>query len=118
MLSYIKTAMEKWANWVGDRDLELALRKHLNKEGFFGDSAKFERVKLMAVERPGWVQVYTFAVLVRSRLNEDLPSERLFGVVCQDERKDRVEPKLFVNFSEQQKQLSDWSEGLIRLRQR
>lgn len=118
MFNFFKKAAERWANWVGDRDLELALRSHLTKEGFYGDSAKFERVKLVAVQRPGWVQVYTFAVNVRSRLNEEMPSEKFFGIVRLDERKERVEPRLFSRTSEQQKQLDEWSEGLIRLRSR
>ena len=118
MLAYLKNAVKRWADWVGDRDLELALRSYLTEQGFYGDSATFKSVKLVAIERPGWVQIYTFSVRVRSRVNEDLPAEQFFGLVRQDERREKVEPRVFTNSIERESQLDEWSDGLIRLRRR
>ncbi len=117
-MQFLRQLVDNWASWLGDRDLEIALRKHLNEQGFFGDSAKFRQLRLMAVQRPGWLQVYTFTVEAMSQLNTSEQPQCLFGIVRQDERYNRLEISVFSNRSERSKLLDEWSEDLIRLQGR
>ncbi len=47
--------------------MEIAIRRHLTESGFFGPTAKLQNVRLVAVQRPGWLQVYRFEALARVR---------------------------------------------------
>lgn len=120
MLQRFRRIAEAWANWIGDRDLDLALRKHLTTEGYLGDSATITECKLAAVQRPGWVQVYTFKARVRSAINEEMPHAELLGVVRQDERKQAsaFEIGVFSDAAGRDAQLAQWSENLISLRRK
>lgn len=114
-MQFFQQLAEKWANWLGDRDLELALRKHLNEQGFYGDTAKLTQLRLVAVQRPGWLQVYTFVADTRSQLS-DAPPQRLLGILRQDERYNRLEIRLFNSAPERNRLFEQWSEDLVRLR--
>lgn len=113
---FLKQLTEKWANWLGDRDMELSLRRHLSENGFLGHAARFSQLRLVAVQRPGWLQVYTFIVEAHSQINDTDPQQKLFGIVRQDERYERCEIRLFSIQSERAKLLDEWSQDLIRLR--
>lgn len=56
---------KKWDDWCGDHEMEMSIRGHLTRNGYFGHTAKFEAVRLVAVQRPGWLQVYRFEVTAR-----------------------------------------------------
>ncbi|MEM8732587.1 MAG: hypothetical protein AAGG44_00090 [Planctomycetota bacterium] len=106
---------KKWTSWIGDRDMELALRKHLDSQGFYGDTARFENLRLAAVQRPGWLQVFVFSVEVRER-SERNSSVQLHGIVRQDERYNKTDIRTFSAKYERNSLFSEWSEDLIRLR--
>ena len=71
MLDWIKHLKQRWDNWSGDRDMEMAIRKHLNREGYFGGTAKVQQLKLIAVQRPGWLQLFRFEAVARVRREND-----------------------------------------------
>ena len=116
MISFLKQLAKKWSGWVGDRDMEIALRSYLDNEGYFGDSAAFEGVRLAAVQRPGWLQIYIFNVEAKPREEAVERPVRLFGLVRQDERYKRQEIETFRIRSERNARLDEWSTELIRLR--
>ena len=60
MFELLGNLRKRWNDWCGDREMELAIRKHLTKNGFFGGTAKLQNVRLVAVQRPGWLQVFRF----------------------------------------------------------
>lgn len=94
---------ERWSNWVGDRDMELSIRKRLTAEGFYGNTAKLARVKLSVVKRPGWVQVYQFEFSAKPiDPNEDQRTVDHwtigYGLVFEDARKGQSDVKLFQTY--------------------
>lgn len=65
MKNWIQMLRQKWDDWCGDHDMEHSIRNHLSQNGYFGNTAKFRAVRLVAVQRPGWLQVYRFEVEAR-----------------------------------------------------
>lgn len=116
MNGFWKRLSEKWSNWIGDRDLELALRRHLSGEGYYGDSASFQNLRLAAVQRPGWVQVFIFTVQAKLRSDEASETHQLFGVAMQDERYSKLSVRTFSKRHLRNAKFRDWSSDLIRLR--
>ena len=47
--------------FIKNGSTERAIRRWLDKNGFYGSSAKFDHVELHAIKRPGWLQVFRFA---------------------------------------------------------
>ena len=70
MIELLKNLRQRWNDWCGDRDMELAIRKHLSENGFFGGTAKLQNVRLVAVQRPGWLQVFRFEATARLRVDD------------------------------------------------
>ncbi len=130
MHKFLKSLMKRWSDWCGDRELELAIRRHLNANGYFGGSAKVSNVRLAAVQRPGWLQVYRFDVMVRmnpeaklglDELNEEPPDTepeyaKLFGLVQEDVRKNLTVVRTFDSPTARVEQFNLWSHDLIQLR--
>lgn len=133
MLNFLKSMRDKWSNWSGDRELEHAIRRHLSANGHYGGSAKLENVKLAAIQRPGWLQVYRFDVVARvipklavegveNELNDDgavdAPARysRLYGLVREDVRHDSTTIRTFDNPDERRELFAEWSDNLIQLR--
>jgi hypothetical protein len=118
MRQWLKRLSEKWAGWISDPQLERSLRSHLSGRGFYGDSAKFITFRLVAIQRPGWLQVYSF--VVRARIAKDSVDDaeyaQLFGLVRQDERYKKCDIQLFQNMQERHSLYQEWSTDLIRLR--
>jgi hypothetical protein len=108
--------LDGWASWIGDSDLECSLREHLVQVGYFGHSAKFHNLKLVAVQRPGWLQVFSFTVWARETHEQGRQNVQLFGVVRQDERYNRTDIELFEQATDRNALFEQWSEDLIRLR--
>ncbi|MEZ6087178.1 MAG: hypothetical protein R3C05_03920 [Pirellulaceae bacterium] len=118
MTNFLQRLMQRWQNWVGDADLERDIRSQLYKSGFYGKSAKFERVSLVAVQRPGWVQIYRFEVFAKRCQVDDEPEggfQRLFGLAMDDGR-NGAEIQFFNNADERRILFMQWSEGMIVLR--
>ncbi|QGJ71239.1 Hypothetical protein PBC10988_29430 [Planctomycetales bacterium 10988] len=105
---------EKWETYVGDRDLELAIRKQLREESYGSELASIRHVRLAAVERPGWVQVYEFQIETKTK--EKTPV-LLFGLAHDDGRK-QTKVRLFPTEEARKMQFDQWSEGLITRKRR
>ena len=111
MFGSIRDLINRWSSWIGDRDLEILIRKRLTSEGYLGDGGKFHYMRLVAVQRPGWLQVFSFNVSVRQ--SQSGSDTLLFGLLRQDERYNRTEVRFHQNTSERQRLFDEWSEGLI-----
>ncbi len=128
MLHWLRSIRDKWSDWCGDRDLEVAIRRHLNSEGYFGQTAKLENVRLAAVQRPGWLQVYRFDAVARVKaelLDEDddvsvsnAPPQfrQLFGLAREDARRDECTIRTFETIELRRELFTEWSVDLIQLR--
>ncbi len=83
--------------------MELSIRKQLTAAGFYGSSAKLARVKLIAVQRPGWVQVYQFEFSAKRVSANDAAASTTnwssgYGLVLEDARKNQSDVKLFDSY--------------------
>jgi len=124
MFDFFKNLRERWDNWCGDRDMEIAIRKHLSLNGYYGRSAKLKRVRLVAIERPGWLQVYRFEVSARVALDEELEGvatveaeyHDLYGLVKDDLRHKISVVRVFKCEKERRELFARWSENLVCLR--
>lgn len=74
-----------------NKSTEKDLRSYLDDNGYFGRTAKFRLLKLKAVERPGWVQVFQFEIEAK---HEGRDWENLYGFCRTDERSDSFEVKM------------------------
>ncbi len=102
-----------WTGWLGDRDLELAIRRELARQQFASTTARIRRSRLEAIERPGWVQVWSFTV---DTTQASRPVE-LFGAARDDGREHgRRGTVVFLSgeSNERNRQLAEWCEGRIR----
>lgn len=122
MWQLLKHLAQRWADWCGDRDMENAIRSHLTKEGYFGATVKLQNVRLVAVQRPGWVQVYRFEAIARVAVapNDDRPDpppehHNLFGLVKDDGRRG-AEVRTFLHAEQRRELFAKWSDGLLCLR--
>lgn len=124
MLSWLKHLYERWNNWCGDHDMELAIRQHLTKNGFFGRTAKLRNVRLVAVKRPGWLQVFRFEATARvapEGHSEDTPDpapqyRELYGLVRDDIRHKISDVRVFESEQERRSLFARWGDGLNCLR--
>lgn len=122
MPQWLKQLRERWENWTGDRQMELAIRSALSRQGYFGRTAQLKGVRLVAIQRPGWVQVYRFEVRARvaTRADENGPDpaakyDHLFGLV-RDDARHRTDVQVFENEADRRELFHQWSEGLLCLR--
>jgi hypothetical protein len=122
MLGLLNSLKEAWDNWVGDHEMELEIRKHLTKNGYYGGTVKLKNVRLVAVERPGWLQVFRFEATARIQTEEtDGPQpeaiyEELYGLVQDDIRHKMTRVRVFREPEERRELYLRWSEDLIQLR--
>lgn len=115
--------LQRWNDWCGDHEMELAIRRHLTAEGYYGSSAKLRGVRLVAVERPGWQQIFRFEADVRvSQEDQDGVKDAqpvrltLYGLVRDDIRHKIETVRVFHDESERRSLFARWSDGLICLR--
>lgn len=108
--------IKRWSNWTGDKRLTEAIRRELRNSGYAVSTAEIRQVRLAAIERPGWVQVYRFAVATSTR--DENPHKReevmLLGLSREDGRKTRIDVLLTKDEIIWRKQLDEWSDGLIK----
>ena len=124
MKGWVEHLRQRWNDWCGDREMEVAIRRHLNDAGYFGSTAKLKNVRLVAVQRPGWLQVYRFEATVRLRPDdavEDRPDpdavyRELLGLVKDDIRYNIHTVRTFLGEAERRELFANWSEDLICLR--
>lgn len=101
---------------IRNRTTEKDVRTWMDKNGFCGNSATITDLELHALQRPGWLQVFSFQVRVKSRDPADQPWQEMFGVVRDDERRSgdrKTEVELFTSAQQQSERLQQWSQGLI-----
>ena len=123
MLAFIKHLRKRWEDWCGDHEMETAIRKHLTQNGFFGGTARLRNVRLVAVQRPGWLQVFRFDATVRVRPEEEHEGvdpeaeyREVFGLVKDDIRHKLNTVRFFEKEDERIELFARWSDGLICLR--
>ncbi|MDV6028718.1 hypothetical protein [Planctomycetes bacterium TBK1r] len=122
MIALLKSLQQKWNDWCGDREMELEIRKHLTQNGYYGGSAKLQNVRLVAVQRPGWLQVFRFEATARLQAEEtegpdpEAVYENLYGLVRDDIRHKTNSVRVFQDPSERRELFLRWSEDLIQLR--
>lgn len=120
----------RWDNWVGDRALERAIRLSLNQAGWQGGGAAISDVRLVAIERPGWVQIYRFEVLASRQphsvpsvgaadgefsVDDEPPICRLYGL-ARDDGRARETVRLYSSPQLRHEQFAEWSQSMIVLR--
>lgn len=138
MISLVRRLGQRWSDWCGDREMENAIRQHLTQNGYYGGSAKLKQVRLAAVKRPGWMQVFRFEVTARLAVADDhsvdellesgavastdtngldVPTyHELFGLVREDQRSGRIEIRVFRSGEQRRELFALWSDGLLQLR--
>ncbi len=145
MIALLKHLRRKWDDWCGDHEMEQSIRRHLTDNGYFGGTAKLRGVRLVAVQRPGWQQIYRFDATARVNGRVDsIPPPRsprseaetsagdpdeekqtglespeyheLFGLIREDNRKKISKARVFREESERRSLFTRWSEDMICLR--
>lgn len=94
---------------IGNRVTEQDVRNYLTELGFHGNSAKFDELELVAIEPPGWLQIFRFTVHVS---RDEQRRECFHGLVRDDERHG-LQVRLYSDETERAEQQAVWSEGLI-----
>ena len=124
VFEWTKHLQQRWNDWCGDHDMETTIRRHLTVSGYFGQTAKLRNVRLVAVQRPGWLQVFRFEATARiapETENEEFPDpeaayHELYGLVRDDIRHKINVVRVFQSTEERHSLFTRWSEGLICLR--
>jgi hypothetical protein len=121
---------QRWGSWVGDRGLERAIRISLNQAGWQGGGAAIRDVRLVAIKRPGWVQIYRFEVLASRQpdavgrplvtdgqplADDEPPICHLYGLARDDGRTHET-VRLFSSPQLRREQFAEWSRSMIVLR--
>lgn len=101
--------LERYQNWVGDSSLELAIRNEIRAQGLPSYRSRIRNCRLVAIQRPGWVQIYQFEVLTTDPSGESLA---LFGV-ARDDGRAKTLVRLFADVQSRDEQQEGWSEGFI-----
>ncbi|QDU90029.1 hypothetical protein Pla175_34280 [Pirellulimonas nuda] len=101
--------LRRLSDWVGDRHLDTAIRDALRRDGYGVHMAAIRDVRLSAVERPGWVQVYTFWVETTDAARQPI---EVFGVSLNDGRQIGTEVFLSPDPMARDAQFAQWSTGM------
>ncbi|TWT41438.1 hypothetical protein [Botrimarina hoheduenensis] len=114
----LKRFLQWLSDWTGDSDLDRAIHAQLRRDGYAVHAAQIREVRLAAIQRPGWVQVYRFAVETHTAPQN--PHQKrpvvLLGLSREDGRESRIEVLLTEDEAVWRERLEIWSEGLIRRR--
>lgn len=136
MFAFFRQLGQRWSDWCGDHEMENAIRQHLSLNGYYGGTAKLRQVRLAAVKRPGWMQVFRFEVTARLAVADDdadaadeglstsppadgpaVPTyHELFGLVREDQRSGEVDVRVFRSGEQRRELFARWSDGLLQLR--
>lgn len=106
MRKLLRQLADRWGSWVGDRDMELQIRRALTRDGYMGASAELSRVRLVFIQRPGWIQVYSFDARLATQQRE---SRSVYGLLRQDERSSRCEIQCLTSPAARASLLQEWS---------
>jgi len=122
--NWLKRLMDRWKNWAGDHEMEIAIRRHLSNRGYRGAAAELKSVKLIAIQRPGWIQIYRFEAVATPQpadaepagsSQSELSSVLLYGLV-RDDGRTHSEVEVFVHPARRIELFQQWSKGMITLR--
>lgn len=100
-----------WNDYLGNHELEQAIRDQLRRDGFRPHALKLRDVKLVAIERPGWVQIWQFRAETKTVGGQHVI---LHGAACDDGRRSGSEVHLSDSLEEIESQIDAWSIGFIR----
>ena len=94
-----------------NRLTEQDIREHLDTLGYCGASAKLRDVELVAIERPGWVQIYRF----EGDATDSEETRRSFFGVLKDDQRSAAYPQISLFDTEQERRplLQQHSRGLL-----
>lgn len=95
---------------IGNKCTEKDIRDHMEGMGYYGRSAKFLKLELKAIERPGWVQVFEFHVQAK---RHDGSWEQHFGICRTDERNNTFDVELFDHVEQQRAVFRHSTTGMI-----
>ncbi len=101
---------------IGNRVTEKDVRSWMERNGIYGNSAEIRELELHAVQRPGWLQIFSFHARIKRREQSDHPWQEVYGVVKDDERRqgtNKTQVELFATVEQQSIKLEKWSQGLI-----
>lgn len=93
-----------------NKSTEKDLRNYLDDNGYFGRTAKFNLLKLKAVERPGWVQVFQFEIEAK---REESDWETLYGFCRTDERSNEFAVQISEDPTQAQQSFGEASKDMI-----
>lgn len=99
---------------ITNRVTEKDLRDYLTDVGYFGRSAKIHELELVAIQRPGWVQVFRVHLDAK---HQDTGWAEFWAAIRDDER-ERFEVVLFDTEETRDVQIDEWSEGLVTVHHR
>lgn len=104
----LRELLERWRHWLGDRELEQAIRDELVRSGYPRQASQIVDARMVAIERPGWVQVWRFRV----ETTRDKQPVTLHGAARDDGRHGTA---VFLSRDPQPaaKQVAAWSVGFV-----
>lgn len=97
---------------VGNKVVGKDIRAELVRRNFNARSAKISNVELVAIQRPGWLQVFSFELRAFEVDREESVSQ--FGLCRDDESAKTFELQLFDTQGDRTAVLDEWSIGMIR----
>ncbi len=103
----------RWRHHVGDRPLAAAIHREIVALGYARSTARIRDLRLAAVERPGYRQVYRFEASARDRDDESVAD--LYGVSREDPRSTRIDVKVTASEVDRDRVFAAWSDGMITL---
>ena len=114
-------ALANMKNLIGNKVTEKDIRDWLNQNGFNGQVAKITDLKLFAIARPGWKQLFSFELTAKLNSQdeefEDIHGQHFWGAVLDDERIKNQNQKtqiwLFDSSEAQQTKLAESSVGMV-----
>lgn len=95
---------------IGNKVAERDLRRWLDGAGYYGRSARVATLDLVAVARPGWVQIFRFDAEAKRADSDEWVALR--GLLRDDDRTGH-EVRLYEDDVTLAAGLESWSEGMI-----
>ncbi|MEN1680879.1 MAG: hypothetical protein AAGJ46_14925 [Planctomycetota bacterium] len=107
----LKALMKRLAEWTGDRHLDMAIRRELRRLKLGSASIRVHDLRLIAIQRPGWVQVRQFLV---DTTDADKQPVTMLGLSRDDGRESKIDVLLTRDSALYRQRQTAWCEGLIR----
>lgn len=94
-----------------NRCTEKDLRDWFSRQGWNGQSGRFDEVELVAIQRPGWLQVYRFS---GTMLDPNDEKQIICGYCRDDERYGVFEVVYRDSFQDLHAIFAEWTSGLVK----